>query len=125
MPLCCSLLAKGDRRDSGRKSPPTLGLCVASVGQVVANGSLNASLAEARKYFIAANPRTLAVHVEATAVVDRRWTPLHFLNNVSISLATVLQPAGVEQSVGLISTAYLKDPTDPEWQNDPAIKKRS
>ena len=54
---------------------------------------------------------------------DIGWKPLHFLNNVSISLATVLQPAGLEKSVGLISTAYLKDPTDPEWANDPAIKK--
>jgi len=54
---------------------------------------------------------------------DIGWKPLHFLNNVSVSLATVLQPAGLEKSVGLISTAYLKDPTDPEWANDPAIKK--
>ncbi len=54
---------------------------------------------------------------------DIGWKPLHFLNNVSVSIATVLQPAGLEKSVGLISTAYLKDPTDKEWANDAAVKK--
>jgi branched-chain amino acid transport system substrate-binding protein len=54
---------------------------------------------------------------------DIGWKPLHFLNNVSVSLATVIKPAGPEKAVGLISTAYLKDPTDKEWANDPAIKK--
>ncbi|MGH9578018.1 MAG: ABC transporter substrate-binding protein, partial [Terriglobales bacterium] len=54
---------------------------------------------------------------------DIGWKPMHFLNNVSVSLATVLKPAGVEKSVGLLSTAYLKDPTDKEWMNDAAIKK--
>jgi branched-chain amino acid transport system substrate-binding protein len=34
----------------------------------------------------------------------------------------VLKPAGLEKSVGLISTAYLKDPTDPQWKTDPGYK---
>jgi hypothetical protein len=42
---------------------------------------------------------------------------------VSSSLATVLQPAGLEKSVGILTTAYLKDMNDKEWVNDPAIKK--
>lgn len=54
---------------------------------------------------------------------DIGWKPLHFLNNVSTQVGSVLKPAGLEKSVGLISTAYLKDPTDKEWANDPAIKK--
>ena len=54
---------------------------------------------------------------------DTGWKPLHFLNNVSVQIGTVLKPAGLEKSVGLISTAYLKDPTDKEWANDPAVKK--
>jgi branched-chain amino acid transport system substrate-binding protein len=54
---------------------------------------------------------------------DIGWKPMHFLNNVSVSLATVLKPAGVEKSVGLISTAYLKDPTDKTWANDAAVKR--
>ena len=54
---------------------------------------------------------------------DIGWKPLHFLNNVSTQVGSVLKPAGLEKSEGLISTAYIKDPTDKEWANDPAIKK--
>src|SRR5688500_10462831 len=54
---------------------------------------------------------------------DIGWKPLHFLNNVSTQVGSVLKPAGLEKSVGLISTAYLKDPTDKQLQNDAAIKK--
>ncbi len=46
------------------------------------------------------------------------WKPTHFLNNVSASVGGVLQPAGLEASQGLITTAYAKDPTDPQWKND-------
>jgi branched-chain amino acid transport system substrate-binding protein len=54
---------------------------------------------------------------------DIGWKPLHFLNNVSTQVGSVLKPAGLEKSVGLISTAYHKDPTDKQWQNDAAMKK--
>jgi branched-chain amino acid transport system substrate-binding protein len=53
---------------------------------------------------------------------DIGWTPLHFLNNVSASIGSVLVPAGVEKSVGLISMAYLKDASDKQWDNDPGMK---
>ena len=53
---------------------------------------------------------------------DTGWRPLHLITNVSSSLAAVLQPAGVDKSVGLISSAYLKDPTDPSWKDDKGIK---
>jgi branched-chain amino acid transport system substrate-binding protein len=49
------------------------------------------------------------------------WRPTHFLNNVSGSVGSVLTPAGLEASQGLITTQYLKDPTDPQWKNDKAI----
>ena len=49
---------------------------------------------------------------------DIGWKPLHYLNNVSSQVGSVLKPAGLEKSVGLISTAYLKDPTDKQWEND-------
>jgi len=50
------------------------------------------------------------------------WHPVHFLNNVSASIAAVLKPAGVEASKGVITGIYLKDPNDPLWKNSPAIK---
>jgi branched-chain amino acid transport system substrate-binding protein len=53
---------------------------------------------------------------------DIGWKPLHLLNNVSASVGTVLKPAGFEASKDLITTQYLKDPTDPEWKNDAGYK---
>ncbi len=50
------------------------------------------------------------------------WKPVYFLGNVSTSVATVLKPAGLDNAKGIISTAYIKDPTDPLWKDDPGIK---
>jgi branched-chain amino acid transport system substrate-binding protein len=47
---------------------------------------------------------------------DIGWKMTHLLNNVSTSVTAVLQPAGLEKSVGIISSYYLKDPADPVWQ---------
>ena len=49
---------------------------------------------------------------------DIGWKPLHLLNNVSSSLGTVLKPAGLEASRGLITALYMKEITDPQWRND-------
>jgi branched-chain amino acid transport system substrate-binding protein len=54
---------------------------------------------------------------------DIGWKPVHFLNNVSQSIGTVLKPAGLEKSIGIISSTYGKDPTDPTWDNDPGMNK--
>ncbi len=53
---------------------------------------------------------------------DMGWKPLHLLNNVSTSVGTVLEPAGLEKSVGLITALYLKDPVDPQWADDDDMK---
>jgi branched-chain amino acid transport system substrate-binding protein len=50
------------------------------------------------------------------------WKPLHFLNNVSNSIGGVITPAGIDNAQDIISSAYLKDPTDPQWKNDPGMK---
>jgi ABC-type branched-subunit amino acid transport system substrate-binding protein len=55
-------------------------------------------------------------------VADIGWKPFHLLNNVSASVGSVLTPAGLEKSVGLITASFYKDPGDPQWKNDPAIK---
>ena len=55
-------------------------------------------------------------------VYDIGWKAAHYLNNVSVGVGSVLVPAGLEKSVGLISTAYLKDPTDAQWANDAGMK---
>jgi branched-chain amino acid transport system substrate-binding protein len=55
-------------------------------------------------------------------VADIGWKPVHFLNNVSNSVGSVLQPAGLEASKDIISSFYLKDPDDPQWKDDPDRK---
>ena len=47
---------------------------------------------------------------------------MHIVSQVSTSLTGVLTPAGLDKSTGLISSAYYKDPTDPHWVNDPALR---
>ena len=66
-----------------------------------------------------ATPKFAALAIRK--VYDSGWKPVHYLNNVSLSIGAVLTPAGLEKSVGLITVAYLKDATDPEWVNDPAM----
>jgi ABC-type branched-subunit amino acid transport system substrate-binding protein len=50
------------------------------------------------------------------------WKPLHFLNSVSTSIGAVIKPAGVENAQGIISVAFLMDPLDPQWKDDPGMK---
>jgi branched-chain amino acid transport system substrate-binding protein len=53
---------------------------------------------------------------------DIGWKPVHYVNNVGASIGAVLVPAGLEKSIGLISTAYLKDPLDSAWKDDKGMK---
>ena len=53
---------------------------------------------------------------------DIGWKPLHLTTFLSSSVATVLRPAGLIKAVGLISSTVTKDPTDPQWRDDPAVK---
>ncbi|HSH91218.1 MAG TPA: ABC transporter substrate-binding protein [Ramlibacter sp.] len=55
-------------------------------------------------------------------VDDIGWKPVHYLNQVSAGVGSVLKPAGLDKSVGLISMQYLKEPTDAQWANDKAMK---
>ena len=55
-------------------------------------------------------------------VYDLQWKPMFFMTNVSNSVGTVIHPAGEDKAVGILSSQYLKDPTDPSWTDDPAIK---
>jgi branched-chain amino acid transport system substrate-binding protein len=55
-------------------------------------------------------------------VAEIGWKPLHFLNNVSASVGSVLKPAGFENSQDIISADYLKDISDSTWNNDPGMK---
>lgn len=53
---------------------------------------------------------------------DIGWKPLHFIASATTSIPAVMEPAGIEKSVGIISVASFKVPGDPAWDNDPAMK---
>ncbi len=80
--------------------------------------SLQASGADT--FFNVTTPKFAAQAIRK--VYDIGWRPLHILNNVSSSVGSVLKPAGLEKSVGLITAVYFKDPSDPQWANYPDVK---
>ncbi|HEY1721022.1 MAG TPA: ABC transporter substrate-binding protein [Magnetospirillaceae bacterium] len=63
----------------------------------------------------AATPKWAAQSIRK--VGELGWKPTHFVTNVSVSVGTVLTPAGLDKSVGLITSAYVKDPTDAQWKD--------
>lgn len=70
---------------------------------------------------IYATPKFAAQTIKKTAELS--WKPLQILTNVSISVGSVMKPAGFEASQDVLSAAYAKDSTDPQWANDPGMKK--
>jgi len=46
------------------------------------------------------------------------WYPVFILDHMASSIATALTPAGSENAVGAITAAYLKDASDPSWNNE-------
>jgi branched-chain amino acid transport system substrate-binding protein len=50
------------------------------------------------------------------------WKPLHYLNNIAASIGAVLVPAGLDNATGILSSTFLKDTTDPQLADDPAVR---
>jgi branched-chain amino acid transport system substrate-binding protein len=71
-------------------------------------------------FFNVTTPKFAAQAIKKNAEIG--WKPLHFLNNVSASIGSVMKPAGPENAQGIISSNYLKDPTDAQWKNDAGMK---
>jgi branched-chain amino acid transport system substrate-binding protein len=71
-------------------------------------------------FFDVTTPKFAAQAIKKVAEVE--WKPLHILNNVGASVGSVIKPAGYDHSQGIISAAYLKDVSDPQWDNDPGMK---
>jgi branched-chain amino acid transport system substrate-binding protein len=70
---------------------------------------------------IYATPKFAAQTIKKTAELG--WKPLQIVSNVSISVGSVMQPAGFENGQGVLSAAYAKDGSDPQWNNDSGMKK--
>jgi branched-chain amino acid transport system substrate-binding protein len=71
----------------------------------------------ANVFFNVTTPKFAAQAIRRAAAIG--WKPLHYLNNVSTSVGAVMRPAGFEASQGIITSAYLKDATDPQWATWP------
>jgi len=71
-------------------------------------------------FFNVTTPKFAAQAIKKLNEIE--WKPLHFLNNVSVSIGSVMKPAGFENSQGIISSAYLKDTSDPQWKHDAGMK---
>jgi branched-chain amino acid transport system substrate-binding protein len=74
--------------------------------------SLKASGADT--FFNITTPKFAAQAIKKAAEIG--WKPLHYLNNVSSSVGSVLTPAGLDASNGVLTLGYTKDPTDPQFQ---------
>src|SRR3954470_6972930 len=84
-------------------------------GHIVKLKSLNADV-----FFNVTTPKFAAQAIKKMAEIE--WKPLHLLNNVSASVGSVMKPAGFEASQNIISSAYLKDTSDPQWKDDAGMK---
>ena len=83
--------------------------------QVVTLKTLGANV-----FFNEATPKFAAQAIRKAAEIG--WKPVQFLASISNSVGSVYKPAGLENSKGILSTIFLKDPTDPVWKDDPAIR---
>ncbi|UGV26029.1 branched-chain amino acid ABC transporter substrate-binding protein [Rhodopseudomonas boonkerdii] len=54
-------------------------------------------------------------------IAETGWKVRHYITGGSSSYAGTIGPAGPENSVGVLSSAYLKDVADPAWKDDQGI----
>ena len=71
----------------------------------------------ANVFFNITTPKFAAQAIKKSAEIG--WKPVHYLNNVSISVGSVMKPAGLDASQGVITAQYLKDATDTQWKASP------
>jgi len=74
----------------------------------------------ANVFFNASGPKAAAQGIRKAADID--WKPAHYLNNVSVSVAAVMKPAGYENAQGIITASYIMDATDKQWDDNPEVK---
>jgi len=70
----------------------------------------------ANMFYDITTPKFAAQAIRKT--FDVGWKPVHLLNSVASSVSSVLQPAGFDKSVGIVTALFAKDPTDPQWKTD-------
>jgi branched-chain amino acid transport system substrate-binding protein len=71
-------------------------------------------------FFDASTPKFSAMSIRKVADID--WHPLHIIDSNGALVKPALTSAGLDKSVGVVTAQYLKDPTDPAWNDDPGMK---
>jgi branched-chain amino acid transport system substrate-binding protein len=100
-------------------------MIVAEVGYATTQPTIDSEIVQLKAsgadiFFNVTTPKFAAQAIKTMAEIE--WKPLHFLNNVSSSIGSVMKPAGFDNSQGIISSAYLKDTSDPQWKDDAGMK---
>jgi branched-chain amino acid transport system substrate-binding protein len=98
---------------------------VAEIPYVVTDPTVDSQILDLKAsgadiFFNVTTPKSAAQAIKKIAELG--WKPIHVLNNISTSVGSVLKAAGLDNSRGILTTEYLKDPTDPAWKNDTALK---
>ena len=112
---------KGLRAGLGEKAPQI----VATISYEIADPTIDSQIVQLR----AAGIDTLIEQSSAKAaaqtirkVHELNWNPLHIIGGSTASVETVLKPAGLDASKGLVTTQFLKQPGDPAWADDEEMK---
>ncbi len=101
-------------------------MIVAKVSYEVTDPTVDSQIVQlqasgANVFFQATTPKFAAQAIRKA--YDIGWKPVQYLNNVSISIGSVLTPAGLEKSVGIITAGYQKENADPRFANDAGMNK--
>ncbi len=94
------------KRESYEVTDPTINSQITSLANSGADVFVNISI-----------PKFAAQAIKRMTAID--WKPVHLLNDVAASIGATYKPAGLENSKGIISVDFYKDPNDPEWADDP------
>ena len=112
----------GFRRGLGDKASKMI---VSSMTYNVTDPTVNSQIVSLKTsgadvFFIVTTPKFSAQAIRKAFDID--WHPQKFVVSIGSSIAGAIKPAGFEASKGVISAAYQKDPADPQWKSDPAMK---
>jgi branched-chain amino acid transport system substrate-binding protein len=110
---------------TGVLGPDHAGMIVKETSYEVSEPTVDSQVVElqgsgADVFLIAASPKFAAQAIRKS--FDLGWNAARYLSNVSLSIVTVLKPAGLEKSKGLISGQYIKDVNDQRWKEDAGVK---
>ena len=55
-------------------------------------------------------------------MASMNWKPERYIHLGAASVGATFKPAGLDASKGVLTAGFIKDVTDPKWQDDPGVK---